>query len=400
MKKQTIGVIALVTVLLLTLASIEWLKAKDQRTVYGMTLSFANEQQRSFTWLTVKSYENSILQIKPADEDWQQSAVMELAVEQTSAANEQNEVIYTYRSSVEELEAEQRYTYRVMAGGKPISDEYSFTVAASQAESFQFIHVTDTQGVTAADYEQWGKTLQQALRFAPAAQFIVHGGDLTDDPGKEQEWKWFFNEAPALTAIPFFATTGNHELIDGDISFYQAHFTFPDNGAEVLPQQTTYYTTYQNLLFISLNTEGDIDEQTVWLQDVLEQQAASHDWIVVSMHRGVYGASRFEEAEEWTELFDHYGVALVLQGHNHSYSRSYPLKKGKAVAEGEQGTVYVTLNAAGSKLNEEKKAKAYQAVAFQNGKSMFAIVDVSRSELLYSAYDADGKLLDQFTLVK
>lgn len=442
MKKYTIAFIALIAVMLLVLGSIEWFKEKKgaqidvaveteaateeeartdagakeeggaeadtgagaeagaeiENSIYGMTLSFAYEQQRVFTWLSDERYEPSSLQVKKAAENWQQGSTVQLEAELASYSNENGQQLYSYTATLDQLEEQQTYTYRVVAGDKVISQEYTFTTYGEQDESFQFIHVTDSQGVTEADYAQWGITLRQAQLAAPQARFIVHGGDLTDDPAKEQEWKWFYSKADALTAIPFFPTTGNHELVEDDASSFAIRFRMPDNGANALSEQTTYYMSYQNLLMISLNTEEAIDEQTVWLQDVLEQHADSYDWIVVSMHRGVYGASRFKKADDWTKLFDKYGVDLVLQGHNHSYSRSYPLVKGEAVADDQQGTVYVTLNAAGSKLNDKKKEKDYQAVAFQNGKPMYAIVDVSGSELTYSAYDVDGKLLDQFTL--
>lgn len=442
MKKYTIAFIALIAFMLLVVGSIEWLKEKEQKgteidvaveteaatdaeagagaktgakagaeagagpeagaevenSIYGMTLSFANEQQRVFTWLSDERYEQSGLQIKKEAESWQQGSTVLLEAKLASYSNENGQQLYSYTATLDQLEEQQTYTYRVVAADKVISQEYSFTTYGEQEESFQFIHVTDSQGVTEADYTQWGITLRQAQLAAPQARFIVHGGDLTDDPAKEQEWKWFYSKAEALTSVPFFPTTGNHELVDDDASSYAIRFRMPDNGASALSEQTTYYMSYQNLLLISMNTEETIDEQTIWLQDVLEQHADSYDWIVVSMHRGVYGASRFKKAEDWTKLFDEYGVDLVLQGHNHSYSRSYPLVKGEAAAGNEQGTVYVTLNAAGSKLNDKKKEKAYQAVAFQNGKQMYAIVDVSSKELTYSAYDVDGQLLDQFTL--
>ena len=50
------------------------------------------------------------------------------------------------------------------------------------------------------------------------------------------------------------------------------------------------------MLYISMNTEGDIEEQTSWLEQVLEKHPQK--WIIVSMHRGVYGGSRFNEADD------------------------------------------------------------------------------------------------------
>ena len=400
MRKQIVGILTLIIILLVVLVSIEWLKVKEERTIYGMKLSFSDDQQRSFTWLSGQSYPDSLLQIKPTQESWDNGNVMEQAAWQSVVINDDEDRIYTYRAEIDGLEWGQSYSYRVVVNGEIISDEYRFSVAEQQSESFQFIHVTDTQGTTEGDFKQWGDTLKQSLKQAPNAQFIIHGGDITDDPSNVQQWKWFYHQAPMLSSLPFLATTGNHELVNDDAQFFQAQITFPANGASGLPNYTSYYSSYQNALFIFLNTEDDIKKQTKWLEQVLQYQADQYDWIIVSMHRGLYGASQFKDAEDWEQLFDQYGVDLVLQGHNHSYSRSFPLRDGKVVDSGEQGTVYVTLNAAGSKLNDEKKEKNYQAVAFQNGKSMFGVVELQSSKLIYSAYDDDGQLLDQFTLAK
>lgn len=43
---------------------------------------------------------------------------------------------------------------------------------------------------------------------------------------------------------------------------------------------------------------------------------------------GLRGNS-YKKVEDWTDIFDTYQVDLVLQGHNHEYSRSYPLRGGK-----------------------------------------------------------------------
>lgn len=122
-------------------------------------------------------------------------------------------------------------------------------------------------------------------------------------------------------------------------------------------------------------------------------------WTIVAMHRPAYGGSQYEKAEDWIKVFDEYGVDLVLQGHNHEYSRSYPLRSGEIVPAGE-GTVYVVTNTAGPKFNELKKDKFYHAVHFQNDKQMFAGITVSERSLRYEAYDADGNKLDEAVLTR
>lgn len=95
-------------------------------------------------------------------------------------------------------------------------------------------------------------------------------------------------------------------------------------------------------------------------------------------------------------LFDEYGVDLVLQGHNHEYSRSYPLKDGEITSS--SGTVYVTTNTSGQKFNEKKDSQFYHKVHLQNRKQMYAAITVTGDKLIYQAYTVDGELVDEFEL--
>lgn len=423
MKNDYIWMIGFVAILLLVVLVLQWPEEKQQQvaqqnsqqsqhgqqeeqrdaeaaeySVYGISMSLESDNKRTITWLSPVSMEHSSLQIKRDDELWEQAVTIE--AHKSSYTNQGGEQIYAYTVQAEHLQSSNSYQYRIAAGEQILSEEYTIQIANEDEDAFQFIHITDSQGIVENDYKQWGKTLQAATDAAPEAAFIVHGGDLTDDPAKEQQWKWFYQYAPSLATIPFLPTTGNHEQIDNDAAAFSVRFQMPDNGAEGSLDNTTYYALYHNLLFISLNTEGNIKGQTTWLKQVLSEHSEQYQWIVVSMHRGVYGASRFKDGKDWVKLFDEYNVDLVLQGHNHQYSRSYPLIDGDAVSGQEKGTLYVTLNASGTKFNDEKKAKTYQAIAFQNRQSMYAIVDVTQEQLTYSAYDVSGRLLDQFSIAE
>ena len=60
-------------------------------------------------------------------------------------------------------------------------------------------------------------------------------------------------------------------------------------------------------------------------------QNKSINWIVVYVYRPMYTSPTYHGSEEFLRtgyhsLFDYYGVDLVLQGHNHNYQRSYPIR--------------------------------------------------------------------------
>ena len=58
---------------------------------------------------------------------------------------------------------------------------------------------------------------------------------------------------------------------------------------------------------------------------------SSIDWIIVMFHKPIYSSlsSHMQEyimREKYQPIFDRYGVDIVLQGHNHFYDRTLPLK--------------------------------------------------------------------------
>jgi 3',5'-cyclic AMP phosphodiesterase CpdA len=74
--------------------------------------------------------------------------------------------------------------------------------------------------------------------------------------------------------------------------------------------------------------------QKAWLEKELAASRADSaiDWIVVCMHQvAISTVAEFNGAdlgirEEWSPLFDKYGVDLVVCGHEHHYERSHPIR--------------------------------------------------------------------------
>lgn len=263
-------------------------------------------------------------------------------------------------------------------------------------EGFTFINVADSQGVTEQDFELWRNTLEEAFRQFPETQFLIHNGDLTENPEDDAAWNHLLNKARPWTAsVPLMPVTGNHDQVDKQASAFISHFHLPDNGAANLLPGTTYTFDYGPVHFVMLNSEGKFKEQADWLKRDLEVNRKP--WVIVSIHRPAYGGNQNKKVNKhWVPLFDEYDVDLVLQGHNHEYSRSYPLKDGNIASS--NGTVYVTTNTSGQKFNEKKDSQFYHKVHLQNRKQMYAAITVTGDRLAYQAYTVDGELVDEFEL--
>ncbi|MHA7964022.1 purple acid phosphatase family protein [Paenibacillus sp. CAU 1782] len=377
----------------------------------SLVTTFAGDPgtMRGFAWRSNgKGEEAAILQIAKGTEepDWSGTEVATFSGTSIPVTDGNGILERSNKVIVTGLEPGTAYIYRA-GNGNPgnWSEPAAFETEAEGLDEFTFIHVSDSQGETEADFSIWGDTAKAAFSMFPESAFVIHGGDLTEDPSDGKAWDYFFKEAsPWVQQIPLMPTTGNHDEVDGDSEMYRSYFQLPDNGESNSARGSSYYFQYGNVRFIMLNTESRVKKQTEWLREVLSSGEAG--WTVVSLHRGPYGGNVNEDIGDWVELFDEYKVDLVLQGHNHEYSRSYPLRHGEIVASGDEpvpagaGTVYVVSNAAGQKLNDKKKDQFYHKVHMQNGKPVYADITVKADSLRYAAYDVDGQLLDSFEIVK
>ena len=104
-----------------------------------------------------------------------------------------------------------------------------------------------------------------------------------------------------------------------------------------------YYSfSYQNVHFVAISTELSPkinSEQYNFVREDLEKASSDPNinWIIVYYHKTAYTSpsigTPLTEINPFTEfrdlyhpLFDNYHVDLVLEGHEHNYQRSYPLK--------------------------------------------------------------------------
>jgi Icc-related predicted phosphoesterase len=361
---------------------------------------------RAFTWHSTNLKAAAIVQLIKGDikNDWDKAQTITFTGV-TSELNLGDGVKHAvHKAEAIRLEPGTVYTYRVGSGEeKAWSDSAVFETEANENTAFTFINVADSQGVTEQDFELWGNTLDKAFAVFPRAAFIVHNGDLTEEPTDEKAWTHLFAKASKwVTRVPFMPVTGNHDEVDGDAEQFVSHFNVPANGAEGSTSGTTYSFDYGSLHFIVLNSESNIKEQTKWLRNDLA--STDKPWKIVAVHQGPYGGNTYKKVKDWTEVFDEFKVDLVLQGHNHEYSRSYPLRDGEIVGDGEaavhnrEGTVYVVTNTSGPKFNEKKEDQFYHKVHFQNEQQMFAGITVSGETLTYQAYDVSGKKWDEFVI--
>lgn len=196
----------------------------------------------------------------------------------------------------------------------------------------------------------WNRTLEIATAQNPDLNFIISAGDQVNKTGKAKEEEYAgYLDPDALASLPVATTIGNHDSLNAD---YDYHFNNPnetDNGQTEAGGD--YYYSYGAGLFIVLNTNNyNVAEHEKTIQEAIAS-APDAAWRVVTIHQDIYGTGLDHSdtdgmilRTQLTPIFDKYDIDVVLQGHDHTYSRSKLL-----YGDGQtHGTYEFRLNADGS----------------------------------------------------
>ncbi len=346
------------------------------------------------------------------------------------------------------------YEYSIGKKDSTSSDDwskvYSFTTEAENDSSFSFIAISDTQGVNwngdrGFMYAQ--SAIVEALEDVENPAFIINAGDViegnssTVGQGTELEvmWKNYFKAmGDTVKTVPHFAAMGNHDYhghgssSDGDFLF-NMHFNHPNNGGEKAikkwsnlgnsvmnainnPKELAYSYDYGSAHFVVINSgpSGGTDAyllgaQKAWLQSDLE--ASDAQWKIVVVHQPAHvasGANEYFTMYNIDKTMEELGIDLVIQGHAHYNTRTYPMKDRTAVRkdnpdliEKGEGTVYsiVGSTATNHDVLKDNLNENYVSVFSPEAEMpVYATVDVTNSSLTYTVKQLDGFIVDQFTI--
>ena len=317
-------------------------------------------------------------------------------------------VVYQQSVTLTDLEPATFYEYRV-GSGKEFSPWYQLKTDSGGA--FSALIFGDSQSL---DYNVWQATATAAYKDAKEdAAFFINMGDLVDNGEQYSQWRsWFRGADKLLTNIPTAPLRGNHENYSlqwqpyrGDL--YLQLFDLPQNGPAGLKEQAYSYD-YGDVHFAVLDTQQE--ELAQWQPDLLTRQtqwlaadlaASNKKWKIVLMHRTPfrYQDGRLNEiGAAFIPVIESNNVDLVFSGHNHSYSRSAPLKNGTAAGH---GTVYFSTGRSGDKTWNGSRIKP-QEVAFDGvlDQPNYLKLTVNGNKLAVTSLRQNGSLIDTLTLTK
>ncbi|MCL2137153.1 MAG: metallophosphoesterase family protein [Coriobacteriia bacterium] len=376
----------------------------------------SNANELTFSWHTTDRAANPLVRI------WENNATTVEVVGESSSSVSPVSNMYYNRATVAGLKSSTAYNYQVGDGNGKWSAVFS-TKTANPA-SFSYIVVGDPQigsTNTATDTVAWANTLSVIEQNFSDMAFMAGTGDQIDSTNNLAQYDGFFGH-PLMTSLPFASCMGNHE---GNGAATRTFYN-PPNADSV----QNYWYRYGDTLFLVWNcTTGNPDGMRSFLAGAI---AANPDanWTILNFHFDVYGQGTSHALsdgksyrDQYAPVIDEFGIDVVFNGHDHSYSRSYPMKYSGSAAtsndlyvqtenfgpNGESidptGTVYFSLNSAsGSKYYTLEAQQAYTAKMFQADRPQFSVVDMTANSFTCTTYQIETfntlTVIDTYTIVK
>ncbi len=359
----------------------------------------------SFTWRTSRDRDASVLRIAPDASKETLRIIKGDSHEMDSAGLLNDRVIRRHRAVASGLSPDTPYRYSVGDGSpENWSDWHSIKTAKVDARDMRFLYLGDAQ----CGLEGWGKLLHRAYQHAPDAEFLLLAGDLVDRGNERSNWDFFFDRAKGVfETVPFLPAVGNHEYLDRGPHIYRNTFDLPRNGPAGIDPNLVYSFESGDAFFAVMDTTLAVHSrplarlQAQWLDGVLAKTRKT--WKFVMFHHPVYASHVSREnpilQQEWVPTFDKHHVDVVLQGHDHAYLRTFPMRANRRVESPREGTVYV-VSVSGEKFYEQGP-RPYIAQGYVN-LATYQILDLNAdsNRLSYRAYDAEGREVDRFEIQK
>lgn len=265
------------------------------------------------------------------------------------------------------------------------TDTFSMIVESpSQTDTFKFIHISDQQGWTYGEYEPWGISCKKIIETEnsninnkfPANEngvhFMINTGDMTQNGNRPSEWLDYYNAAgDTLPNFPQMNVVGNNDLcpnkgeMSGKINpdsfeyFYTYQYEKTTETANLQKyngeyMKSVYSYDYGCAHFVVINSNNYIEEQKAWFKAHMAEVQAREvqpKWLIFVTHDAMFNIttdytetakvgsgkrdSKLNQAQDadvqkrfsWSRLLEEYNFNLVLSGHKHTYSRTWPLKE-------------------------------------------------------------------------
>jgi hypothetical protein len=393
-----------------------------------------------------------------------------------------------YSASLEGLKLETKYRYRVSMNGKRWVEGF-FTTRKPRGKKARFVAFGDNSNGDPSERA----IAYRAYRVGP--DFVMNTGDNVYNDGRDGDYgRYFFPiynadeassivGAPILRSVPFYSVLANHDVNSEDpkghpVADFERHpdalgyysnLHLPLNGPEPtyptpvqgpaerisafktatgnrFPTMANYSFDYGDGHFLCLDANVTINPTDPALQSWIEKDLSSTDapWKFVVYHHPAFGVGKEHYEEQHMRAlsprFEKLGVDIVLNGHEHVYQRTRPIRfmpsdlsaaakvgeekrlipgtftvdrefDGKKVTRA-KGVVHITTGAGGNSLYDPEMNRTPEAWLHQEDanadyvaqmitdRHSFTVVDMDARSLSLRQIDEWGQVIDLFEFSK
>lgn len=375
--------------------------------------------ERNFTWYANTKEKGKFEFAKlNAEKDFKDATVLDATViEKTNLSGYSSNQV-----TLDGLKPDTEYMYR-FSNGDTVSEVKTFKTGGTG--DFSFFAAGDPQ-IGSHGYlngkDGWDKTLKLLPDLDSSASFLLSLGDQVDTGKDEEQYDAYINREGfnGLTLAPII---GNH---DERGNAHEEHFKVSNVQHEGKSNAgSNYYYVYNNTLFICLNSNNkDYAEHKVTIEKAIAENP-NVKWRVVTFHHPPYTVAEHALDKYITDMrstlvpiLKENKIDLVLNGHDHVYTRTHVMDGTKPIIEWEngeegkapseyvnpKGIIYVTTNSAsGSKFYDIMQDKKFEYSAVKNQEKVPNIsnVKVTDNSIEVTTYrTSDKSVVDSFKIVK
>jgi len=286
------------------------------------------------------------------------------------------------------LTSHTKYFYRVSCGNTYEKTGNFITGAEDDAQEISFYAYGDTRTNGGMHNQVAERILDDISQHPDAQTFIISSGDLVANGNSEDDWQnQFFSSdyeyiQEMLASLPYVAAIGNHE---GQGALFHKYFPYP------MFVSSRYYYSFDyglaHFTVIDQFTSYSVGStQYEWM--VNDLASTNKNWKIMIFHEPGWSAGGGHANNSQVQnviqpLCLQYGVDLVINGHNHYYSRAVVYGIDHITTGGGGAPLYTPNPNADSIV---KISKSYH----------YCRVHIDGDTLTFTAIDKDGNVIETF----
>lgn len=302
-----------------------------------------------------------------------------------------------YQVNLYGLRSGATYRYRLHTG-RNSSARYTFTMPDGKLKS-RFLYLGDIQDPIGEASLATAKKLDSLTK---EVDFIAFAGDQIEGPSNEYWEIWYQTFGRWSPSLATLAATGNHEYLKRGFlreldPRWIPQYGFPKNGPKGF-EGRSYFVDFPLYRYIVLDSNGimgpiDILRHRSWLSEAL--RGSAQPWQIVMMHHGIYNAreGRIHPVMRYAfrSVLEDDGADLVLQGHDHAYSRIT-----SKTEQGDSITPVYIISSSSPKLYRNGFDEIHDRLG--SGLQLYQVIEVTEQEISYKSYQYSGVLYDDLLL--